>query len=481
MAMLKIAPLAAITLGLWTSFLFAADHAEAPQVRIDPAADLNDIYVFMNPDNSSELILISSVLPAAGIGSQFSDAVEYKFHVSNDASPNSYVDFTCIFPVAGQFSCSLADRAPLVGNIGEVVSGPDFRVFTGLRDDPFFLDGGAFTNSVVANELRFNDPGNNDFAGLDILAIVIGINPSVFSNNGANPVLGVYATTNRISGGTLNGSVSGNFFNTKQAGHGFFLEIIEDSGKTLIFVAWMVFHNLGNPSWIVGQGPTDGLTATAPAQRLSGAMFPPNFNPNDVVRTNVGTLVFDFTDCNHAAVDFQSADEAELGSVSLSLTRLTTIQGRPCELVKNGQIDRMGRPGINSALIDLLASTGAKDRYNEAADPATWAGMFEAEIAANLVFLDDLDGVSGNALIDAGTLARVLVNDVLFIDTSIASCDDYLAVELGFKQQCGGRTLSRDVIDDTLSILIGPGVSDGVGDDSQFLSDFPFLGVPNSQ
>jgi len=141
----------------------------------------------------------------------------------------------------------------------------------------------------------------------------------------------------------------------------------------------------------------------------------------------------------------------------------------------------MGRPGINTALIDLVQSTGAKGRYNEAVDPATWSGMFRAEIEANLVILDNLDGVSGNALLDAGALARLLVNDVLLIDTSIASCDDYLAVEVGFNQQCGGRTLTRDVIDDTLSILIGPGVSDGVDDDSQFLSDFPFLGVPNSQ
>ena len=76
-------------------------------------------------------------------------------------------------------------------------------------------------------------------------------------------------------------------------------------------------------------------------------------------------------------------------------------------------------------------------------------------------------------------LAGVLVDDRLIIDTAIPTCDAYLAVELGVANQCGGRTLTRDVIDDTFGAVIGPGVSDHVGNDSTFLADFPFLGVPN--
>ena len=43
---------------------------------------------------------------------------------------------------------------------------------------------------------------------------------------------------------------------------------------------------------------------------------------------------------------------------------------------------------------------------------------------------------------------------------------------------CGGRTLARDVIDDSLGAIVGPGVRDNVSNDSVFLSDFPFLGRP---
>ena len=46
--------------------------------------------------------------------------------------------------------------------------------------------------------------------------------------------------------------------------------------------------------------------------------------------------------------------------------------------------------------------------------------------------------------------------------------------------QCGGRTLARDVMDDTLGAVVGPGVSDYVGNYSAFLADFPFLAEPNA-
>ncbi len=460
--------------------LQAADHNEAPQVRIDPAADLNDLYAFMNPNDPSELILAATVVPDAGPGTQFSDAIEYRFNISNNASPAEQFSIVCTFAIAGQFSCALTGLDPLTGNVGEIVDGPDFRIFTGLRDDPFFFDSGAFGQTVATLQPQFTNPGINGFANQDILSIVIGINPDTLTNDGTTPVLGVYATTNRLSGATLNGSTTGSFFNTAQSGHGFFFEVIDVAGQAQVFVAWFVFDNNGNPIWLVGQGTIDGLTATVPVQGFEGAMFPPSFNPDDVIATDAGTLAFNFAGCNNAVVNFQSANEAELGSTALDLSRLTSISGLPCAMLQNGQVDRVGRPAINTALIDLLQSTGLKDAYNEAVDPATWFALFQAEMAANLAALDTLDGTPGNALLDANTLATVLVNDILLIDTSIAACDAYLAVELGVTTQCGGRTLERDVIDDTLGAVVGPGVSDGVANDSQFLTVFPFLGLPNA-
>ena len=73
----------------------------------------------------------------------------------------------------------------------------------------------------------------------------------------------------------------------------------------------------------------------------------------------------------------------------------------------------------------------------------------------------------------------MLVDDRLIIDVSKPACNEYLAVELGVAGKCGGRTLARDVIDDTFGAVVGPGVSDNVANDSTFLAAFPFLGEPN--
>ena len=458
------------------SSIQAADHNESPQVKIDSAADINDLYTFMNPNNASELILAATYVPFAGIGSKFSDAIEYNFNISNDA--NNYKKLTCTFPNTTQVSCNFDGGTELTGNIGETISGDGMRIYAGLRDDPFFFDANAFNQTVATLQPQFTDPGVNTFLGLDTLAIIIGIDASIVTNNNQNPIINVYASTNRLSGAILNGSVSGNFYNQDQSGHGFVLEILENN---LMLATWYVFDTQGNPLWLVGLGEINELTASIPVYRVEGGFFPPNFNSNDINRINVGTLDFNFSNCNNANVDFLSLNEDELNSTSLTVMRLTSIEGHPCKIIKNGQIDRMGRPAINTALINLLTDTGLKDKYNEEMDPNQWAPMFQTEIANNLAALDTLDGIPGNALLDSDTLASVLVNDVLIINTGIATCDTYLAVELGVEGQCGGRTLSRDVIDDTLSAVVGPGVGDGVDNDSTFLVDFPFLGIPNTQ
>jgi hypothetical protein len=179
-----------------------------------------------------------------------------------------------------------------------------------------------------------------------------------------------------------------------------------------------------------------------------------------------------------------SATDPEFGfgpaaSGEIPLTRLSSIKDQSCTFHSAGQIDRNGRPAINPALVNVLPNTGTalKEAYNRNGDPSTWAGQFSAEFRSNLAALDTLDGVTGNALLPPATLAGVLVDDRLIIDTSKPACDAYLAVELG-AAGCGGRTLARDVIDDSFGALIGPGVKDNVASDSTFLTDFPFLGQP---
>jgi Domain of unknown function (DUF4331) len=164
------------------------------------------------------------------------------------------------------------------------------------------------------------------------------------------------------------------------------------------------------------------------------------------------------------------------------------------------QIDRMGRPAINTAITDPFDSNATthgmkQDSYN-AATPTT-AMSFEAAFEQNLAILDSLDRNCGNQFAADTTktdatrykpLADVLLDDQLYIDTSSGTCTVYLGVEANATHiipntDCGGRTLTEDVVDVSYSVLATgavTGVTDGIAmDDKTVSTTFPYLAAPN--
>ena len=172
------------------------------------------------------------------------------------------------------------------------------------------------------------------------------------------------------------------------------------------------------------------------------------------------------------------------------------------------QIDRMGRPAINTALTQTFSPDSAakdmrKDEYNAEDDPSAWS-EYVPDFAAALAILDSLDTDSGaetgcgtQLAIGAPTepggdtrydaLAGVLADDQLYVDSTTNACVAYLGVEaeaLAIVEEggCGGRTPAYDVIDTTYSVLAAgllSGVGDGVDENVEgFLDGFPFLAPP---
>jgi hypothetical protein len=126
-----------------------------------------------------------------------------------------------------------------------------------------------------------------------------------------------------------------------------------------------------------------------------------------------------------------------------------TLQG-------GSQVDRVGRPAINTALIP----TGRKEEFNlgtPSGDLASFGGDVEATITA----LSNAE--------NAGNLTPVLLPDVLTFNT--ASGDGFL----------NGRQLQNDVIDAELGLLSAGAVTgDGVNmNDVAFRNSFPYLAAPN--
>ncbi len=119
------------------------------------------------------------------------------------------------------------------------------------------------------------------------------------------------------------------------------------------------------------------------------------------------------------------------------------------------QIDRMGRPAINTILIPAAK----KDLFNST-KPVNDIANFRQDLINSITAL-------GNAPA-APTLAGSLLPDILAIDTSSAT---------GF---LNGRRLQDDVIDAELGLLTNGAVTtDNVANDSTFSAVFPYLAGPN--
>jgi hypothetical protein len=208
----------------------AADHGDSPAAVAEPTADITDLYAWMSSD-LTKLNLVMNVNGDAGPNTAFSDAVTYVFSVSSSPAygqPQESTSVICRFPDSRNVECwaggdyvlgDPSDNAGLLSVKGK------FKVFAGLRDDPFFLNytgfGAATTTAVGAvaagavtvppsgcPELTADqgtllrgllqhgaDGANptNSFAGQNVLSLVVQIDLDIVNVGG--PILGVSAST----------------------------------------------------------------------------------------------------------------------------------------------------------------------------------------------------------------------------------------------------------------------------------------------
>jgi hypothetical protein len=474
---------------LFGSAAHAADHRDGPLATGDPAADLNDVYLFVNPNDATETILIGTYFPDAPKGARFSDAVDYRFFINNGAATNGNIEIRCRFSDGGiSFSCAGVGGNTLAasGRFEQTVNATDFRVYVGLRDDPFFFDAPQFNAIRLGQAPGFRNPGVNSFGTFNTLSIVMGIRSSRLTNNGANPVLRVWGSTDRTGGSGISSGHTGLWYDPSNSGHGVVLQTLPagalGTGSPRSMMAyWNVFDNTGAQLAVYGTGPINNRSVSVPVVSGTGGAFPPATvrGPN-FAEPAFGTLNFTFSSCTNATMAV-TATRPGFASPTINLTRLSSIDGVPCTFFDSGQIDRNGRAAINTALMGSVRDNPAlKDAYNRASNPAMWDSMFRAEFEFSMGGLDGLDGIQGNGVtgLSRPALAGVLLDDRLIMDTRIPACGQYLAVELGLATACGGRTLAADVIDVSLAGLVGPGVSDNVALDSTLLTNFPFMNVP---
>lgn len=169
----------------------AADHKEAPLIEGDPAADINDVYAFPNPADSTRFVLAMTVNPLTDPdqngNANFSSSVRYRFEVdfNNDGKSERTiaVTFTKVENGAQTMTVDLPGRtddftapvtlpsfAPVAPAPNVTTSAGGIAAYAGQRDDPFFFDLTGF-NRFRAGTGTFS--GQDAFAGTNVSILVL--------------------------------------------------------------------------------------------------------------------------------------------------------------------------------------------------------------------------------------------------------------------------------------------------------------------
>jgi hypothetical protein len=145
----------------------AADHRDAPVVDGLPEGDITDVFAFLDPNDSSKVVLIMNVnpfaVPAANPGYRFSPDLLYQFKIDNTgdavedlviqvqftglALPQTVQVFGPAVPqIVGAQSLKPSGVPTVTGKTETVLRDSSGRisVFAGLRDDPFVFDVAQF-------------------------------------------------------------------------------------------------------------------------------------------------------------------------------------------------------------------------------------------------------------------------------------------------------------------------------------------------
>jgi hypothetical protein len=158
-----------------------SDHVDGPRSIGDPAADISDLFAFTSPANSARTVLAMCVFPSAGEDAIFSNVVDHSIAVRRatvagvgDAAKfqpaDAEIRFTVRFGVLGRDAagkpsqtgvCTLPGGRQLSITVndenGASTPDGDFRVFAGLRSDPFYLAWIASSLTKVPNLLQHDN------------------------------------------------------------------------------------------------------------------------------------------------------------------------------------------------------------------------------------------------------------------------------------------------------------------------------------
>ena len=211
----------------------ASDHQDTPDVELNPAMDMTDLYVFPSPTPGRVVLVMNSwgvLTPAETPTTDFDPNILYQFKIDtnhdgiedkviqvtfNGTGPGQTVDVRgpVAPPVVGAMGNTIAQATTRISGATRATLGSasGIQVYAGPRDDPFFIDLEQFFRIIpdrkpvtgalsqlpdTPTAAAWRTPGIDFLAGFNVLSIVIEL-PVTDLTGSAGPNFGVWATISR--------------------------------------------------------------------------------------------------------------------------------------------------------------------------------------------------------------------------------------------------------------------------------------------
>ncbi len=130
-----------------------------------------------------------------------------------------------------------------------------------------------------------------------------------------------------LSSNIIQAGHSALWYDPNQSGHGINVYLLAEN-RILVF--WYVYDHDGNPIWLLAVGTHDGKTAQLDVTSHTGGLFPPSFDPNDVISEPWGKFELEFVDCNQGVFRWIPISGSGFDTGEMNITRLIYTLGLSC-------------------------------------------------------------------------------------------------------------------------------------------------------
>lgn len=134
--------------------------------------------------------------------------------------------------------------------------------------------------------------------------------------------------SNDIESTQIKPSHTGLWYRANNGGNLLNVHLLNDNRMV---VMWMVYDADGHPLWLMGIGTQDGSKGTLDVVRTNGALFPPDYNNEDLNIINWGQFEIEFSGCNNGLFKWIPIFGSGYAAGDMPIIRLTNTLGLICQ------------------------------------------------------------------------------------------------------------------------------------------------------